>query len=457
MGLFSRPLLPAHFDNDDVRINPLLCPNIAIIVVGLARGEITILSGNDDTVHIRTSVQAKESIIRNAAELEPIHYGNTYTYNIHTPLEHKLEKSVTFQVFVTIPKTLQSLESLTIQGKNLELSVGNISHTFVRNLSVSCHRGDTTIENFYGDSVSIKTAVAGDICGKYMVANLSSQTKAGKIISNVRLLNTIDSQPSPRVLCSTYNSPVNILVDGTKLIGPFTVEAKTQCQPLDAKILLPDDEQCLRGNFINFGGPTRVKLSRNYQGRIESRTHYGKITLDEPEFKKIDGAMLSIPSPSDRNALTCMSTPHLLSPSTFLTSPSVLSLHQSSGLSSSVIETPSWDRDDSRHHRHRHHHHHHHRHQSSQHSGHNTMLLGSSPVSAVVSEASSRANSIHDSMAETRSIRSITSEKGRKKKKRGAEEESTITREVIGTIGHGNGLVLVKNSSGDIAVSLVSS
>lgn len=97
-------------------------------------------------VHVKTSVQAKESIIRNAAALEPVQDGDQYTYTIHTPLEEKLEKAVTFQVFVTVPKSLESLESLTIQGTNLELSIGNISHTFIKNLSISSHRGDTTIE-----------------------------------------------------------------------------------------------------------------------------------------------------------------------------------------------------------------------------------------------------------------------------------------------------------------------
>lgn len=37
MGFFSRPLVPAHYDNEDVQINTELCPNIAIVVVGLAR------------------------------------------------------------------------------------------------------------------------------------------------------------------------------------------------------------------------------------------------------------------------------------------------------------------------------------------------------------------------------------------------------------------------------------
>src|SRR5690349_5150427 len=74
------------------------------------KGEITILSGNEDVIQIRTSIQAKESILKNAAALEPVQDGNQYTYTIHTPLEEKLERSVTFQVFVTIPRQLDSLE-----------------------------------------------------------------------------------------------------------------------------------------------------------------------------------------------------------------------------------------------------------------------------------------------------------------------------------------------------------
>ena len=121
------------------------------------------LSGNDDMIHIRTSVQAKESIIRNAAELEPTQDGTYYTYTIHTPMEFKLEKAVTFQVFITIPRTLENLDSLTIQGENLELSIGNIGHTFIKNFSVSSHQGDTTIE------VSILTQTIGRLRRAYLL------------------------------------------------------------------------------------------------------------------------------------------------------------------------------------------------------------------------------------------------------------------------------------------------
>lgn len=104
------------------------------------------MSGNDDMIHINTSVQAREAIIKNAAALEPMQDGNQYTYTIHTPLEEKLEKAVTFQVFVTIPRHLDSLESFTIQGANIELAVGNISHTFIKNFNISNSRGDISID-----------------------------------------------------------------------------------------------------------------------------------------------------------------------------------------------------------------------------------------------------------------------------------------------------------------------
>jgi hypothetical protein len=97
-------------------------------------------------IHIKTSVQAKESILKNAAALEPTQDGNRYTYAIHTPLEERLERSVTFQVFVTIPRHLESLESFTIRGTNLSLSIGNINHTFIKHFNISNARGDITIE-----------------------------------------------------------------------------------------------------------------------------------------------------------------------------------------------------------------------------------------------------------------------------------------------------------------------
>ncbi|KAF9365687.1 hypothetical protein BGX34_008837 [Mortierella sp. NVP85] len=456
MGLFAKPLLPARYENEDVQVNPALFPNITILVVGLAKGEITVLSGKDDMIHIRTSVQAKESIIRNAAELEPTEDGTHYTYTIHTPMEFKLEKAVTFQVFITIPKTLESLDSLTIQGENLELSIGNIGHTLIKNFSVSSHQGDTTIENLYAESAIIKSVVAGSIFGKYSVARLYARAKCGKIKSDVHLLHTDESQPAPKVICSTVNYPIDIAVDGRDLSGPFTVEAKTQCQPLDVKIMLASEEQNLRGNFINFGGPTRVKLSRNYQGRIESRTHYGQIFIEEPEFKRIEGAVLSLPSASDRKTFSSAPNSYLSSNSSPSTSPSpsvtssVYSEPQSVVTSPILFsqESPSWSREDP---------YAHHQPYYGQHSrrGSHGMTVHSSPASAMVSEASSCANSIYESLAETRSIRTIKSVKGRlKKKKRDAEKESN-TKEVIGTIGDGGGLVMVKNSSGDIAISLM--
>lgn len=107
------------------------------------------MSGNEDMIQIRTSVQAKGAIIKNAAALEPVQDGNQYRYTIHTPLEDKLEKAVTFQVFVTIPRQLDSLESFTIEGANLDLAIGDISHTFIRCLNINIGRGDTNIDVSY--------------------------------------------------------------------------------------------------------------------------------------------------------------------------------------------------------------------------------------------------------------------------------------------------------------------
>src|SRR5690242_11047149 len=103
-------------------------------------------------IQIRTSVQAKGAIIKNAAALEPVQDGNQYRYTIHTPLEDKLEKAVTFQVFVTIPRQLDSLESFTIEGANLDLAIGDISHTFIRCLNINIGRGDTNIDVSYSVS-----------------------------------------------------------------------------------------------------------------------------------------------------------------------------------------------------------------------------------------------------------------------------------------------------------------
>lgn len=300
--------------------------------------------------------------------------------------------------------------------------------------------------------------VSGSICGKYSVARLYARAKCGKVKADVHLLNTDESQPAPKVICSTVNYPIDIAIDGRDVFGPFTVEAKTQCQPLDVKIMLASEEQSLRGNFINFGGPTRVKLSRNFQGRIESRTHYGQIFIEEPEFRRIEEAVLSLPSPSDRKIFSSVPNSYLSSnsspsPSTS-PSPSVSSSVYSepqSVVTSPILfsqESPSWSREDP---------YAHHQPYYSQHSrrGSHGMTVHSSPASAMVSEASSCANSIYESLTETRSIRTVKSVKGRlKKKKRDADKESN-TKEVIGTIGDGGGLVTVKNSSGDIAISLM--
>lgn len=428
------------------------------------QGEITILSGNEDVIQIRTSVQAKESILKNAAALEPVQDGNQYTYTIHTPLEEKLERSVTFQVFVTIPRHLDSLESFTIQGNNIELSVGNISHTFIKNFSIQNARGDVTIESFYGEIATIKNTLSGGISGKFSVARLLATAKSGKIKSKVHLLNTDEQQPAPKVICATLHHPVQVEVDGTDLFGPFTVEAKTQCQPLDVKILLANKEQRLLGNFINFGGPTRIKMSGNYQGRIEARTHYGKIVINEPEFEILDGATLSIPSLSDRYHThnQQQSTPNLANYAASISSSgsSTHQHHQSSAMSSrtssqgSSSTTPStpthpnsavWDRDDPRHQ------------QSYLNHPHNGSQYpnNSSPHpqhhSAPVSGTNSRDGSMHGSFSETRSVHTIksSSELGKK------DKESVNTREVIGVIGHGKGLIMCKNQSGDIYFSLI--
>jgi len=39
MGIFAKPLLSAHYDNEDVQISAELCPNIAINIIGLAKVE----------------------------------------------------------------------------------------------------------------------------------------------------------------------------------------------------------------------------------------------------------------------------------------------------------------------------------------------------------------------------------------------------------------------------------
>ncbi|KAG9321020.1 hypothetical protein KVV02_003029 [Mortierella alpina] len=478
MGFFSKPLLPVHYENEDVQVSAELCSNIAINVVGLARGEITILSGNDDMIHIRTSVQAKESIIKNAAALEPVQNGNTYTYTIHTPLETRLERSVTFQVFITIPRNLDSLESFSIHGAHIELSIGNISHTFIKNFSVTNARGDITIESFYGEQATLKNSGMGGISGKYSVARLYANTKAGKIQSKVHLLNTDEQQPGPKVTCVTLNHPVNVAVDGTDLFGAFTVEAKTHTQPLDVKILLASTDQRLLGNFINFGAPTRIKLSGNYQGRIEARTHYGKIHIDEPEFERIEGAVLSIPSLSDRKTPPSSASPSSsslvlqqqqqqqrpVSSSNSSASSIASASHQSTPMSSRASSQGStvWDKDDPRHHQT----YLSHPHNGSQyshppphhpHPPHHSNSYHSAPASIMAAAASSgptsRAGSMHGSISESRSVRTTKSDKERRKKD--DDKDTAVTKEVIGTIGLGTGLVMAKNSSGDITISLV--
>ncbi|KAF9196531.1 hypothetical protein BGZ50_009532 [Haplosporangium sp. Z 11] len=449
MGFFTKPLLPGHYENEDVQVSCELCTNIAINVIGLARGEIMIMSGNDDMIQINTSVQAKASILKNAAALDPVQDGNQYTYTIHTPLESKLERSVTFQVFVTIPRRLETLESFTITGTNIELSIGNISHTFIQRFSIMNMRGDVTIESFYGESATIKNSGSGCIFGKYSVARLHANTKSGKIHSDVRLLNTDEQQPAPKVVCATLHHPVNVTVDGTDLFGPFTVEAKTQCQSLDVKILLANKEQRLLGNFINFGAPTRIRLSSNFQGRIEARTHYGNILINEPEFERIDGAMLTIPSQSDRNAP--------LSPLASSNASSVSSAASSTHLNtpnSSGVSTPCStvrDKDDLRHQQ-NYLNHPYNGFQYNYSSGHKSSH--SDPVSNAGSEASSRAGSITGSLTETRSIHTTKSGKESKKMKN-EDKDSPVTKEVIGTIGHGAGFIVAKNSSGNISLSLI--
>ncbi|KAF9402456.1 hypothetical protein BGZ94_004929 [Podila epigama] len=435
MGFFTKPLLPAHYENEDVQISAELCTNIAIRVLGLAKGEITILSGNEDMVHIKTSVQAKESILKNAAALEPIQDGNQYSYTIHTPTESKLEKSVTFQVFVTIPRQLEALESLTIEGTNVSLSIGNIAHTFIKHFEITNGRGDISVENFYGESAVLVNTVVGGIQGRYSVARLHAKAKGGRI--------------SSKVLCATMNHKVTVDVDGTDLFGPFSVEAKTQCQPLDVKILLASTEQRVLGNFINFGGPTKIRLSGNYQGRIETRTHYGKIIIDEPEFERIEGATLTLPSLSDRKASPSSTTSLSMASSTTSSSAASSTHREHSPMSTPITSQPmspsrtssshstsmsaSWDHPN-----------------SHPLPSYPAITLNSAPGTAPTSGTASRAASINGSLNETRSNRSV--EKHRHKDE---VKESTITRELIGTIGHGAGLIIAKNSSGDITVSLI--
>ncbi|KAF9542214.1 hypothetical protein EC957_002225 [Mortierella hygrophila] len=487
MGIFQKPLLQARYDNEDVQISAELCSNITINVVGLAKGEITIVSGNEDMIQIRTSVQAKGAIIKNAAALEPLQDGNQYRYTIHTPLEDKLEKAVTFQVFVTIPRQLDSLESFTIEGANLDLAIGDIGHTFIRCLNINIGRGDTNIDGFYGELATINNTNQGGIIGKFSVARLVAHARSGKINANVHLLNTDDQLPSPRVICSTANSRLDLEVDGSDIFGPFTVEAKTQCSPLEVKLHLsettaalvaaaaavaPEQQQRVLGNFINFGGATRIQMSRSFQGRLETRTHYGKIFVEDPEFSVIEDAVLTLPSASDRNAPTFFAPTEPLSihsGTAALPSPgSYLSNVLSSRSSSQGTTTSSWGGQDD----------HHSVPPLSPASMHSQQYLhfkkgiytssANKPPSAAGSGGSSTHGSEHNSRAESTtgslndggspgsasSVNGVISNRSEKQRKREEEEWRFMTREVIGTYGQGVGLIMAKNSSGDIAVEL---
>ncbi|KAF9954292.1 hypothetical protein BGZ70_010603 [Mortierella alpina] len=462
-------------------------------------------------VHIKTSVQAKESILKNAAALEPVQDGDKYTYTIHTPLEDKLEKAVAFQVFVTIPRQLDSLESFTVQGANVELAIGNISHTFIRNLTINNSKGDISIDNFYGESATITSTTLGGISGKYSVARLVATAKSGRISSDVHLLNTDDQLPSPKVICSATNSRIDLNVDGSDLFGPFTVEAKTQCAPLETKILLASTEQRLLGNFINFGGPTRIRMSGNFQGRIETRTHYGKIFIDEPEFVRLEGAVLTIPSLSDRTADSlvddAMGLPsHLHHPqqqqrqqqqhqhqhqrangtATTASTSSAVSHHSNviSSRTSSQGTSMSWGEKDlpmppSSYPTHDDHFDHelpahashppppHPRHskpsvqpQRANHGRYNHTPPSSAGSSSNGSDSHSRAGSMTGSFNENRSVNGgplspLSLSRSEKQRRKDEERDFIVTREVIGTVGQGIGLIMAKNSSGDITVELI--
>lgn len=283
------------------------------------------------------------------------------------------------------------------------------------------------------------------------MARLTAQTKTGKVCSEVRLLNTDDQGPHPKVVCSTANSRIDLQVDGTDLFCPFTVEAKTQCAPLESKIMLASKTQRLLGNFINFGGATKVRLSGNFQGRIESRTHYGKIFLEEPRFVKIEGAVMTIPSLSDRNA----SGSQLPSPTTFhvqnLRSMASTVSHHSNLLSPrtpSQETSMSWSGEDVQLYQQQ-------QQQRPPHSRvnsyHQQQQQPSPPGS--INELDTRAESVTGSYVECRSP--TISSRSEKSKKKDEDKESTVTRELIGTIGEGPGLIMIKNSSGDITVELI--
>ncbi|KAF9972287.1 hypothetical protein BGZ73_004604 [Actinomortierella ambigua] len=393
-------------------------------------------------IRINTSVQAKESILRNAAALEPYQDGNSYTYIIHTPMEEKLEKAVTFQVFVTMPRNLDALESLSIEGTNVEVSIGNIRHTFIRHLRISNHRGDIAIDNFYGETAEVKNTITGSVKGKFSVARLSVRAKHGKIEGDVHLLNTDDQQPAPKVICATANSRIDLKVDGTDLFGPFGVEAKTQCAPLDAKILLASVDQRLFGNFINFGGPIQMKVTGNYQGRLEMRSHYGKLFVDEPEFVRLEGASMSMPSASDRKGSGIQTSDVLSSNGSIVIS----------SRTSSQGTTMSWGSDDQH---------------ATAHQARPPLSPTSVPTMNGDANAYSRTNSFHgslSSLSETHGSSVIStagySNNGHgqtqtKKPKKEKDHDHIITREIIGNIGSGSGLIVAKNSSGDIRFNLI--
>ncbi|KAG0257168.1 hypothetical protein DFQ27_005277 [Actinomortierella ambigua] len=409
-------------------------------------------SKDDDMIRINASVQAKESLVRNAAALEPYQDGSNYTYMIHTPTDEKLEKAVTFQVFVTIPRNLDALESLVIEGTNIEVSIGNINHTFIRHLRINNHRGDIVVENFYGETAELKNTITGSIKGKFSVARLNARAKHGKIEGSVHLLNTDDQQPPPKVICATTNSRIDIRVDGSDLFGPFGVEAKTQCASLDAKVLLASVEQRLFGNFINFGGPIHMKLSRNYRGRVEMRSHYGKLFIDEPEFVQIEGATMTVPSASDRKGTgNTNSDLHQSS----LHASDIMSSNGSivfSSRTSSQGTAMSWGGEDP--------------HATTHHQSRPPMSPTSIPTANGDVKSISRTNSFHgslSSLSETHGSSVISTpghghtshghSHGKKKKEK--DHDHIITREMIGTIGSGSGLIIAKNSSGDIHLNLV--
>ncbi|KAG0007114.1 hypothetical protein BGZ65_006659 [Modicella reniformis] len=433
MGLFNEPLVSVNCDNEDLQISTELSRNVVFSVVGLAKGEFIILSGNVDMIHIKTCIQAKERM-KNTTTLEAIQDGNRYIFTIRTSLEEKHEKGVVFTVFVTIPRTLESLESFMIEGTNVEVSIGNLSQTFIKNLTVSKGKGNVTVDDFYGENVTITNAASGRIKGKYRVARFTAHTQSGKISSNVHLLNAIDEEPAPKVICSTKNSHVNLYVNGKDLFGPFTVEAKTQNATLNTMINLASKCHKLRGNFINFGGPIKLNLSKNYRGRIETRTHYGKIHMNEPEFFKLDGAILTKPSLSDlnRSSINCTQLQtNQVQPSE---STSTLSSDQSNEMSSWALSHSTGMSLEEEQHPHR----------SDTHLDHLTQ--SSRPGSVIDSASSSRARSTKGSFSVIRSL-SVGS-RSRK------ERISSNTQEIIGTIGDGPGLLMAKNSSGDITVEL---